>query len=63
MDVEVALFVFLFCFVGVLHGAFHIEEKIEATKNKKLSMLHNISEIALTAQGVILVNKILNNLI
>ena len=26
---EVILFLFLFCFVGILHGIFHIEEKIE----------------------------------
>ena len=51
---EFCLFVFLFCFVGVLHGIFHIEEKIEMTKNKKLSMFHNITEQALTASGVLL---------
>ena len=56
---EVILFLFLFCFVGILHGIFHIEEKIEMTKSKKLSMLHNISEIALTAQGVVLMNDCL----
>ncbi|GEM_PF-5087329 len=51
---EFCLFVFLFCFVGILHGVFHIEDRIEMTKNKKLSMFHNISEQALTASGVIL---------
>lgn len=52
---EFCLFLFLFCFVGILHGVFHIEEKIEMTKNKKLSMFHNIAEQALTASGVVLV--------
>ena len=51
---EFCLFMFLFCFVGILHGVFHIEDRIEMTKNKKLSMFHNISEQALTAAGVIL---------
>lgn len=52
---EFCLFLFLFCFVGILHGVFHIEEKIEITKNKKLSMFHNIAEQALTASGVVLI--------
>ena len=39
----------------MLHGVFHIEEKIEMTKNKKLSMFHNIAEQALTASGVVLI--------
>lgn len=52
---EFCLFLFLFCFVGILHGVFHIEEKIEITKNKKLSMFHDVTEQALTASGVVLV--------
>ena len=52
---ELCLFLLLFCLVGILHGVFHIEEKIEMTKNKKLSMFHNITEQALTASGVVLV--------
>lgn len=52
---ELCLFLLLFCLVGILHGVFHIEEKIEMTKNKKLSMFHNIAEQALTASGVVLV--------
>lgn len=55
---QIALFFFLFCFVGIMHGVYRIEEKIEMTKNKKLSMFHNISETALTAQGVLLLNTI-----
>ena len=62
MFLEIILFVFLFCFVGILHSVFHIEERIEATKNKKLSMFHNICEMALTAQGVLIINDLLKTI-
>lgn len=55
MNYLIFLFIlFLFCFVGILHGVFHIEERIAMTKNKKLSMFHNVCEQALTTSGVVL---------